>query len=50
MASGSHSILVEAKHVRLVGAVEHVFDGGADEVGKLFKESLHLLLSERAHR
>jgi len=48
--SGSHSILVEAEHVRLVGSVEHVFDGGADEVGKLFKEGLHLLLGKSAHR
>ena len=46
---GLHSILVKSKNVRLVGAVEHVFDGGPDEIREFFKESLHLLLGERAH-
>jgi hypothetical protein len=46
---GLHSILVKSKNVRLVGAVEHVFDGGPDEIREFFKESLHLLLCERAH-
>ena len=35
--------------MRLVGAVKHVFDGGPDEIGEFFEESLHLLLGERAH-
>jgi hypothetical protein len=40
---------VKSKNMRLVGAVKHVFDGGPDEIGEFFEESLHLLLGERAH-
>ena len=44
-----HAIFVQTKHVGLVRAVEHVFYGGANKVGKLFEEGLHLLLGESAH-
>ncbi len=45
----SHSVLVEAKHVGFVRAIEHVFDGWSDEIGEFFEEGLHLLFSKRAH-